>query len=81
MKIRSAPGRTYPLQFRSYSDAVMFYDWLTDDAISGTGRGDEITIGRDTLIFESRPLTANQVARGYGFKVMPVAPAPYKLAE
>jgi len=72
VKIRSAPGQTYPLQFRSYSDASRFSDWLTDYSASAGTAGDEITIGKDTLVLDGIPLTRDRVARGYRLKVMPV---------
>ncbi|MFO7935862.1 MAG: hypothetical protein R6U78_17490, partial [Bacteroidales bacterium] len=72
VKIRSGTDRTYPLQFRSYSDALRFFDWLRGHSDSREVPGDKITIGQDTLVFDGIPLTREQVSYETGLKVMPV---------
>lgn len=70
VKTRSAPGRTYPLYFRSYSDASRFCEWLTGYPAS-VDQADEIIIGTDTLIFDGKPMTGGRVIDEL-LKVMPV---------
>ena len=70
--VRAGPARTYPLQFRSYSDASRFFDWLRGHSDSREVPGDKITIGQDTLVFDGIPLTREQVSYETGLKVMPV---------
>jgi hypothetical protein len=72
VKIRTGQERTYPLQFRSYSDASRFLDWLRGYSASGEIPGDEITIGHDTLVFDGIFLTGERVTLERGLKVMPV---------
>lgn len=72
LKIRTAPGRTYPLQFRSYSDASEFFHWLNALSVSEADVADGITIGSHTLMFEGRPLTGERLTGISGLKVMPV---------
>jgi hypothetical protein len=72
VKVRSAPGKTYPLQFRSYSEASRFLDWLTAYAASGSDRQEVIAVGPDTLIYGGSSLTREQAAHEYRLKIMPV---------
>jgi len=74
MKIRTGAGKEYPLQFKDYSDASRFFMWLVDLP----GRGDEpasgqaIKIGNNTLLFNGKPVTRDQVISEADLKVLPV---------
>lgn len=65
MKVRSRTGTDYPLQFKNYSDAGRFMEWLL-----GLEEKDGVTIGKNTLWFGGAPVTSEQI----GLKEMRVIP-------
>lgn len=80
IKVRTAAGRVYPLQFRNYMDASRFLDWL--DAIPGkyglgvaapgdSDSGGLVRIGKNTLMFRGEPMASGE-STNLGLKVIPV---------
>ena len=59
-------GTDYPLQFKDYSDASRFMEWLL-----GLEDKDGVMIGKNTLLFGGKPVTSDQIGKEE-MKVIPV---------
>lgn len=66
MKVQTRTGTDYPLQFKNYSDASRFMEWLLD-----LEDKDEVMIGKNTLLFGGKPVTSDQIGKEE-MKVIPV---------
>ena len=56
----------YSLQFKNYSDAVRFIEWLL-----GLKDKDRVMIGKNTLLFNGKPVTSELIGKEE-IKVIPV---------
>ena len=74
IRIRTATSLQYPLQFRDFSEAVMFLDWLVNfsEGKKNTVPDEPVMAGGYTLIFRGEPLTPATVSGGELFRVMTV---------
>jgi hypothetical protein len=66
MKVQTHSGTDYPLQFRNYSDASRFMEWLL-----GLEEEDGVMVGKNTLLFDGAPVTTDLIAKEE-MKVIPV---------
>lgn len=66
MKVRTETGIEYPLQFKDFTDASRFYNWLR-----GLTEKEGIMIGKNTLLFDGAPVIPGQIDKEE-MKVMPV---------
>jgi hypothetical protein len=66
MKIETQTGTDYPLQFKDYSDANQFMEWLL-----GLEDEDAVMVGKNTLLFDGKPVTSEQI-ENEKMKVIPV---------
>jgi len=66
MKVQTRTGTDYPLQFKNYSDASRFMEWLL-----GLEDKDGVMIGKNTLLFGGEPVTSDQIGKEE-MKVIPV---------
>ncbi|MCP4314401.1 MAG: hypothetical protein GY790_24365 [Bacteroidetes bacterium] len=73
LKVNSASGITYPLQFINYHEALRFLEWLTGRA-SLPGDPDmalPVEIGESTLMRGDQPLTPAMVSSMKNLRVLP----------
>ncbi len=73
VRIRTLTGMEYPLQFRSYTEAGRFLEWLKWESMDeNTGPGASFEIGENRLWLGSQPLSREIMREERPLKVMAV---------